>query len=69
MRTCEGGGAASQKDMDLKRNWTLQFPLTSRNEEDEDDIELGGLEDVTEKLNAEFDPLQLNPSNPQDTGQ
>ena len=69
MRAHKDGGIASQKVMDLMRNWTLQSPLTSRNEEDEDDTELGGFKDIAEKLDAEFDRLQLNLSDPQDTDQ
>ena len=69
MHTYEDGGITSQKVMDLMRNWTLQSPLISRNEEDEDDTKLGGFKDITEKLYAEFDWLQLNLSDPQDTDQ
>ena len=69
MHTYEDGGIASQKVMDLMRNWTLQSPLISRNEEDEDDTELGGFKDITEKLDAKFNWLQSNLSDPQDTDQ
>jgi len=60
MHTCEGGGVDSRKVAGLTRNWTIQSTLTSRSEEGEEDTELIGLEDITaEKLDAEFDWLQL----------
>jgi hypothetical protein len=70
MHTREGGGVDSQKVADLVENWTIQSPLTSRNEEGEGDTELLGLEDITaEELDAEFDRLQPTPSDPQITNQ
>ena len=66
VHTHEGGGVDSQKMADLKRNWTIQSPLTPRNGEDKGDMGLMGLEDITtEELNDEFDRLQLTPSGPQ----
>ena len=66
MHTREDGGVDSQKVENLLRNWTLQSPLTPRNEGDEEDTEMMGLEDITvEELEAEFDRFQLRPSDPQ----
>jgi len=67
MHTREDGGIDSQKVVDLMKNWTLQSPLTSGNDGGDDDIEIGGLEDITaEELEAEFDRLRLRTSDPQD---
>ena len=66
MHTREGGGVNSQKVADLMKNWTFQSPLASGNEGGEDDIDMGGLEDITaEELEAELDRLQLGTSDPQ----
>ena len=55
MHTCEGRGINSQKVEDLMRKWTLQSPLTPVNDGGEEDIGMGGLEDITTKeLEAEF---------------
>jgi len=73
MHTHEAGGIDSQKVADLTKNWTLQPPLTwtPGNEGDEEDLDMGGLEDITaEELEAEFDRLQLRTSgDPQDATQ
>jgi hypothetical protein len=70
MHTREGGGINPQKVADLTKNWTIQSPLTSRGKEGEEDIELIGLEDITaEELDAEFNRLQLMPSDPQNANQ
>lgn len=64
MHTREGGGVDSQKVSNLLENWSFQPPLTSGDKADEEDTEMGGLEDITpDELEAEFDRLHLGLSN------